>query len=114
MAKASKPAAADKPNLWGMIQNIAIASMNVGQFPMVCVAGVVFLIIYKMPSTDVSKLAFKILEHFEIMYLGGWILSFSLIVAWYLTFKQFKKNNTQIIKDITHEKNRLQEILLNK
>jgi hypothetical protein len=75
MAKAasSKPLSTNlnRPNIWGMIQNIAIASMNRGQFPLVCAAAVIIFIIYKMPPDDISKLAFSILGRLEMMYLGG-------------------------------------------
>lgn len=71
-----------RPNIWGMLRDIIIASINKGQLLLLMTGLLLALMIWKMPSEDVSKLFFAIMNEFKSFYFLGWFLSALLIVAW--------------------------------
>jgi len=104
----------NRPNLWGMIQNISIASLNKGQFPIAMVTILLLILIIKLPPEDASKLLFDILELLKSMHILGWILSLISLVAWYLNTKHIRKIHVIEVNRIAEEKKELQQQLLGK
>lgn len=101
-----------RPNLWGMIRDIAIISINKGQFPLAVVAAIMIIVLLKIPSEDLSKLAFRVLEKFELANWGGWVLSLILVFLWYFTSKTLRKNYFKELDRIIKENEELQQLLL--
>jgi hypothetical protein len=95
-----------------MIRDIALVSINIGQFPLAIVAAIILVILLKLPSEDVSKLVFRILEKFELLYLGGWMLSMLLVYFWYNNIKTLRKNQYKELNRLAKEKEDLQQFLM--
>ena len=95
-----------------MLSNVLIASMNKGQFPVALFALVVIVILIKMPSADVSKLAFRILDDLRTNYLIGYGLAvITLVVTLFIT-KWQRRRITIEMRRISDERTMLQTKLL--
>lgn len=103
-----------KPNLWGMLRDIGVSSLNKGQFPIAIGGAIIIILIIKMPSEDASKLIFDLLSLFVRTHIIGWVLAFVLSIGWFLHVKSNRRIHTEEMRRVTDEKNRLQEILLSK
>lgn len=64
-----------RPNIWGMIRDVMIASLNKGQFLLGIVGLIIIILVAKLPSKDVSTLFFGIIELFKSSHFLGWTLS---------------------------------------
>ena len=86
-----------RPNFWGMIQTLGIAAMNRGQLLWILVFVPIVILVSKLSEADASKLMEKLLDHFTIFHLGGWILSLVLLLGWFFSSRrQRKKFSTQL------------------
>jgi hypothetical protein len=103
-----------KPNIWGMLRDIGVSSLNKGQFPIAIAGAIIIILIIKMPSEDASKLIFDLLGLLLSTHIIGWILAFVLSIGWFLHVKSNRRIHTEEMRRVTDEKNRLQETLLNK
>lgn len=101
-----------RPNFWGMIRDIAIVSINKGQFPLAIAAAVIMIILLKLPSEDVSKLIFRVFDNFNLTNWGGWLLSFILTLVWYINIKTLRNNHLKEIDRIDKEKENLEQLLM--
>jgi hypothetical protein len=104
----------NRPNAWGMIRDIFIASLNKGQFPIAVFGIVLIILVAKLPSSDASKLLFELVQLFKEMHLLGWLLSFVFLILWYLNARKLRKFHTFEITRISQEKKELQETLIGK
>jgi len=91
-----------------MVEKVLIASMSKGQAPLFVVAGVIALMIWKMPGPDVSKLVFRLVDAFETGYLVGYGLFVFALVGWFLHAKHQRQTIVSEMNRITEERNRLQ------
>src|SRR5687768_5813132 len=57
------------------LRDVLIASINKGQFPFAMLGLVLLTLIVKMPSEDVSKLVFRLVDGVERASLLGYLLS---------------------------------------
>lgn len=96
-------------NLYGMIEKVLIASMSKGQAPLFVVAGLVAMMIWKMPGEDVSKLVFGLVEALERGYFVGYVISVVTTAGWFLHAKYQRKAITSEMQRIADERNRLQD-----
>ncbi|MCD4745408.1 MAG: hypothetical protein K8R58_03830 [Bacteroidales bacterium] len=103
-----------RPNLWGMIRDIGVASLNKGQFPLALFGTIIIILMLKLSSDDASKLIFKIVTLFKSMHLVGWILSFVFVIGWYMNTRKLRRLHTSEMRRIAQEKKKLQEILIGK
>jgi len=92
-----------------MVQNVLIASLNKGQFPVAILGAIMLAAIWKMPSAEVSKFAERILEELARYHLIGDIFSIILILAWFFHAKFQRKFHLDEIKRISATRNELQE-----
>lgn len=67
---------------WHMVRDVLVASMNKGQAPLFLSFGVIFLMVWRMPPEDVSKLVFRLVGRFEQWHIWGWVLSGIMLVGW--------------------------------
>ena len=95
-------------NFWGMVEKVLIASMNKGQAPLFVVAGVIALMIWKMPGEDVSKLVFRLVDAFETGYFVGYGLFVVVTAGWFVHAKYQRQSIVREMRRITDERNRLQ------
>jgi hypothetical protein len=73
------------------VRDVLVASINKGQFPLAVVGGLIALLIFKMPPSDVSKLVFDMLDMLHRGELVGYILSFFGFGGWYTHAKWQRK-----------------------
>lgn len=104
----------NKPNFWGMIQNVLIASLNKGQF-LGAFVGLIFLImIIKLTPEDTNKLLLEIFEMFGNKYYIGWALGAISSFGWYISTKRLRRIHQKEIDRISQEKKTLQEKVTDK
>lgn len=93
---------------WVMVRDVLVNSMRYGQFPIALVAGIVVVVLVKMPPDDVSRLSFEIVGDLKNFSLLGWVLFFFALVAWYLHQKWQRRIIAAEMERIGAEKSRLQ------
>jgi len=99
-------------NFWIMLQNVAIASMNKGQFPVFLGAVVFLVMIFRMPSGDVSKLMFNIFEELKVHAYLGYILTFISLISWFIHSRTQRRWFAGEMERLSEERNKLQNRLL--
>jgi len=112
MGKKNKTPA--KINFFRMVRDVFIASMSKGQFPLAITGIILMLMIIKMPSEDVSKLVFKLIDLTVNMKIIGYVISFFTTIGWYFHSKFQRRTFTDEINRISEERNELQKQLLGK
>jgi hypothetical protein len=99
-------------NVWQMLSNVLIASLNKGQF----IAGIIFALllvcILKMPSSDLSRLIFEIKQDFENAHIVGYIWGLFSTVGWYVQLKWQRKITIRELQRMSAERNAYQGKLL--
>lgn len=114
MSKNRKTNNYHQPNLWGMIQNVLIASIKKGQFLMGILGIIAIIMVAKLSPEDTKDLIDQMLSVFKNIYYVGWPLFFVVILAWYWTSKRTRRIHAVEMDRIAAEKKRLQERLHNK
>ena len=109
MTKRGKESGNKGVTAWEMIRDVLVTSMNKGQFPMAIVAMVMLMIIWKMPPSDVSKLAFDIVAYLKTGYLFGYALAIMTIIGWFIHAKYQRRIAANELRRIAAERTRLQE-----
>lgn len=98
-----------RPNFWGMLRDIIIASLNKGQFLVMGFWLIVFILILKLDSSEALNLlrAFKtLLVDLRIL---GWTLFGITIVGWYFISKSVRRSHYREMSRISDEKKSYQE-----
>ncbi|ALU75243.1 MULTISPECIES: hypothetical protein [Tenacibaculum] len=104
----------NKPNFWGMMQNVLIASMNKGQF-LLGVVGLAFLImILKLTPEDTKMLLDDILSKLGNIYYIGWTLGIFSTFGWYFGTKRLRRIHSKEVRRISEEKKGLQQKVTSK
>jgi len=91
-----------------MWRDVLIASLNKGQF-LIGLVGMIFTImILKMPSEDVSKLVFEIINDLKDGSLYGYLGGIISIMGWFLHAKGQRRRISKEMERIGREKSKLQ------
>lgn len=90
-------------------RDILIASMNKGQLPLLAFAGVIALMIWRMPEADITSLVDRMLTRLESGELLGWLFALLLVIGWYTHARWLRKEYADEFDRIGREKSRLQE-----
>lgn len=98
-----------RPNFWGMVRDIIIASINKGQFLLMGGWLIIFVLILKVDSNEASHL----LRNFKTLLIDlrilGWSLSGITIVGWYFNLKFVRRSFHREMNRISREKKEYQE-----
>jgi hypothetical protein len=97
-----------------MLRDVLVASMNKGQFPIAALSLVFIIMVIKMPSSDVAKLVFRLLDGAEATRAAGWILFLLTVAAWYMHSRMLRRRCAMELGRVTSERNRLQRTTLGK
>lgn len=81
---------------------------------MAIIAAIVIIVLLKMPSEDVSRLAFSALDFLVENYLTGWGVGMFGVLGWYFHVRHIRKQASLEYQRIGREKKQLQEQLTNK
>jgi len=90
------------------VRDVLIASMNRGQLPIIGVLSLFFLIIWKMPSEDATKLAFSILDSLRAGELVSYIVLSVVIMGWFFHAKIMRTNFSKEVQRIGTQKTAIQ------
>lgn len=90
-------------------RDIIVVSMNKGQLPILAFAGVIALLVWRMPATDIPPLIDRILTRLESGELVGWLLTLLLVIGWYSHARWLRREYAEEFERIGKEKSRLQE-----
>ena len=95
-----------------MIRDVLVASINRGQLPQATAAIVVIVIVVKMPSDDVSKLASSAISKLVDGSLAGWAIAALAIIGWaWHARRQRRWWNTEMDR-VSRERTKYQKIAL--
>ena len=113
MAQINSKRTFNRPNLWGMIQNVLIASLNKGQF-LLGIIGLGFIImIVKLSPADTKIFLDSLLEAAGSWKYAGWMLGIFSTAGWFFGTKRLRTLHTKEINRISEEKKNLQQSKLN-
>jgi hypothetical protein len=96
-------------NFWAFLQNVAIHSMNKGQFPLACVAAIILLLIYKLPPQDAARLVDRILNNLTSAKGFAYVLCTFLAGGWAFHARWQRRTISAEMDRIGREKSQLQE-----
>jgi hypothetical protein len=96
-------------NVWTAIQNVLIHSINKGQFPLACVAGLLALLIHRMPSEDVGLLADRLSTNLGKLTGLSYTANALLAVGWAVHSRWQRRSIAREMDRIGREKTTLQE-----
>lgn len=82
--------------------------MNRGQLPVLAAFALMFLVVYRMPPEDVSKLAFDIVDKLNHLELFSYPLLFAVVIGWFFHAKSMRKRYSEEYRRIGQEKSKLQ------
>jgi hypothetical protein len=91
-----------------MLRDVLVASLNKGQFLIALNGLILIVLILKMPSADVGRLVFRLLDVTEAHYLLGYILAVVSLLGWFSHSKYQRRMITQELGRLSGERNRLQ------
>lgn len=101
-------------NIWAMIRDVLIASINKGQL---LIAGVILFILIlavKMPSEQTGELLKKIFDSLISGYILGYILFVASVFGWFVHVKIQRRTFHDEIRRVGDEKTELQKKILPK
>jgi len=107
VAKKKKPSA--QPNMWGMLRDVLTVSMSKGQFPLALCGVIIVVVLVRMPSGDVSKLAFAVLAGIKSTYLLGYVLWLGCVMGWFFHVRWQRTVIRGEMQRISGERNKLQD-----
>ena len=103
-----------KPNFWGMMRDVLIASMNKGLFLPAMTGFLLMILVIKLPMEEVSILLHRLIDLFVSFKITGWVAAGGVTFAWYFNAKFLRRSHTNEMTRIGDEKKGLQEKVVNK
>jgi hypothetical protein len=91
-----------------MLRDVLVASLNKGQFLVALNGLILIVLILKMPSVDVGKLVFRLLDAAEARYILGYILAGVSLLGWFVHSKYQRREIARELERLSGERNRLQ------
>src|SRR5258707_6633164 len=97
-----------------MLRDVLVASMNKGQFPSVLLTLIILSLIWRMPSADVGKLVFELVDGARSGWLFGYAAAGVSILGWYFHARYQRRLITGEMRRIANERSALQSQTLGK
>jgi hypothetical protein len=97
---------------WQMLNNVLIASLNKGQFPLAILGCMTMMVLWKMPPADISTLVFRIVDGLEHHWLTGYLLFVAAIGCWFAHARWQRRVITREMGRVGDQRTKLQEKLL--
>ena len=94
------------------VRDMVIASMSRGQLPVLGGMFIFGLIVWKMPSEDISKLTFKIFENIINLQLLSFILLLIALPLYFFHVRFIRKEHSKELERMGNEKSELQSLLV--
>ena len=94
--------------LYSMLQSVLLASIEKGQFAVAVLGLVTIVMLLKMPSVEVGRLAFKLLDVVQRAAALGYVLALGILMAWMLHVRHLKRMFERELARVTAERNQAQ------
>lgn len=91
-------------------RDIVIRAMDRGQLPILALCVLAIVMVWRMPSAQVSTLAFEVVRNLEHGALGGWALSGAVSLGWYKHAGYMRRIHAQECDRIGTEKSKAQAL----
>lgn len=115
MTKKDKPKEANvnphRPNFWGFLQNVLIASMSRGQLLGMTVAVIFIIIIIRYPGDQLPALVDRLIDITNLNRILGWICFVVVTFVSYLILRRQRITHNREMNRIAEEKKNLQQRL---
>ncbi len=95
-----------------MWNNVLIASLSKGQFPVALLGLIIIVIILRLPPNDLSKLVIAIFDNITSNLIFSFFISPMLVLGWFFHVRWQRKMYIDEIKRITDERNNAQQHLI--
>lgn len=103
----------NRPNIWGMMRDIIIASMNKGLFIPAAIFLLLLILFLKLNSEDTRILLKEIFDIFTQWKTLGWVIALFSIIGWIYNTKYLRRIHAIEMRRIAEEKKLLQEKNIN-
>lgn len=90
-------------------RDIVITAMNRGQFPILVVGAVIFVLIYRLNANQSFQLLKEFISKLEDFSILGWVLWVLTIGLWVVYAKKVRKNFSVEMSRVGREKSKAQE-----
>lgn len=104
----SKEEVGDKINIFRMLRDVLIQSMNKGQLPLAGFILLAIIAVLKMPGEDVSALATRVVDLLLAGRLLGWGLAGVFALGWFIHAKRQRQVIVKEIERLSDERDRWQ------
>ena len=101
-----------RPNLWGALRDVLIASLNKGQLPLMLIGLILLVFAFRLPSDNLLNFLNGIIATLVERCTIGWWVSFGMFILLFLLTRWQRRIHTREVERISKEKKELQEILI--
>ena len=98
-----------RPNLWGMLQNVLISSINKGQLPFAGIILFVLILIIRYPQDKIPELVEKLFDISTFNSILGWCIAIISTFSGFYINKRQRREHTKEIQRLSNQKKSLQE-----
>lgn len=99
-----------RPNMWGAIMTMVVAAIDKGQLPLVLIAAVLIVLIYRMPTSDVAPFARYLLDVLERGHIIGYIIGMVALIGWFIHSRWLRKSISSEFGKIADERDHYQKL----
>ena len=92
-------------------RDVLIASMNRGQLPILGILGIIFLLVWKMPEEEASRLLFDLIDKLSKWEMWAYFLLVIVLVGWFVHARIMREEFSKEYRRIGLEKSELQSKL---
>ncbi len=111
----AKPAGTVKDratNGWDVLRDVMVKSLGTGQFPIALFGAVLILVIWRLPTADLSDVVKRLTDAALSLQLVGHLLWILTLGGWFVHARWQRRNFDKELKRVTGERNKAQEKLL--
>jgi len=97
-----------KVNFFSMVRDIAVASINKGQFPVAIVGTCFIIMLFRMPAERLFDVLTEMLHLLGEYHILGWVLTVILTIGWFISSRRQRKHFHSEMDRLTEERNHWQ------
>lgn len=97
-----------KVSLFEFLRDVLIASMDKGQFPAALIAIIALSMIWRMPTADIGKLVFRLLDVAQEAGLMGYVASVLCLFSWFRHARYQRRFIAREMQRVSQERNQMQ------
>ena len=101
-----------KIGFWHAVRDIAVTSINKGQFPLALIGAMLLVALVKMPWQAIQDVLLRVVEKLAHWDLIGWLLWLLTATAWVFIGRRSRKAHVSEMRRVAQEKSDLHQKLL--